>query len=95
MDGYSGQSTDEDAMASFYASLDYVLKNKYVLSYTMRTDGSNRFGSKEQFNPTGSLGLSWNMGEENFMFRLKPVLSSLQFRVSGGYTGKVNAYATP
>ena len=95
MDGYSGQSTDEDAMASFYASLDYVLMNKYVLSYTMRTDGSNRFGSKEQFNPTGSLGLSWNMGEENFMFRLKPVLSSLQFRVSGGYTGKVNAYATP
>ena len=35
------------------------------------------------------------MGEENFMFRLKPVLSSLQFRVSGGYTGKVNTYATP
>ena len=95
MDSYSGQSTDEDAMASFYASLDYVLMNKYVLSYTMRTDGSNRFGSKEQFNPTGSLGLSWNMGEENFMYRLKPVLSSLQLRVSGGYTGKVNAAATP
>ncbi|MEI3342629.1 MAG: hypothetical protein V8R52_11320 [Coprobacter fastidiosus] len=51
MDSYSGQSTDEDAMASFYASLDYVLMNKYVLSYTMRTDGSNRFGSKEQVQP--------------------------------------------
>lgn len=95
IDGYFGQSTIENATASFYGSMDYVLMNKYVASFTMRTDGSNKFGSKQQFNPNGSLGFNWNIGAEEFMKKLKPTLSSLMVRFSGGYTGKVNAAATP
>ncbi|MCH5327551.1 MAG: SusC/RagA family TonB-linked outer membrane protein [Coprobacter sp.] len=95
MDNLTGQSTVENAMASFYGSADYVLLNRYVASFTIRTDGSNQFGSKQQFNPNGSLGFSWNIGSERFMQSLKPVLSSMTLRLSGGYTGKVNALATP
>lgn len=95
VDGLSGQSITEDAKASFFFTGDYVLMNKYVLSFTTRTDGSNNFGSKEQFQPTGSLGLRWNIGEERFMEKLKPALSSLSIQLSGGYTGKINATAYP
>lgn len=95
MDGLSGQSIMEDAFASFYFSLDYVLRQRYILSLTARTDGSNNFGSKEQFNPTGSIGLAWNIDQENFMEHLKPTISSLALRTSFGFTGNINKHVYP
>lgn len=95
MDGLSGQSIGEDRFASFYFSLDYVLMKRYVASLTARTDGSNNFGSDEQFNPTGSLGLSWNIDQEQFMQALKPVVSSLSLRAAFGYTGNINKTVYP
>lgn len=95
MDGLSGQSIVEDAFASFYFSLDYVFKQRYIISFTGRTDGSNNFGSKEQFNPTGSLGLSWNVDQEAFMQSLKPIFSSLSLRAAFGYTGNINKSVYP
>ena len=72
-----------------------MFKQRYVLSFTGRTDGSNNFGSKEQFNPTGSLGLSWNVDQEAFMQSLKSVISSLSFRAAFGYTGNINKSVYP
>lgn len=95
MDGLSGQSIQEDAFASFYFSMDYVLKNRYILSFTTRTDGSNNFGKDEQFSPTGSLGLGWNVGQESFMQALKPTVSSLTLRAAFGYTGNINKSVYP
>lgn len=95
IDGLSGQSILEDAFASFYFSLDYVLKDRYILSLTARTDGSNNFGSDEQFNPTGSVGLGWNISQEEFMEPLKPVLSTLSLRAAFGYTGNINKTVYP
>ena len=95
MDGLSGQSIGEDRFDSFYFSLDYVLMKRYVASLTARTDGSNNFGSDEQFNPTGSLGLSWNIDQEQFMQALKPVVSSLSLRAAFGYTGNINKTVYP
>ena len=95
MDGLSGQSREKTTFASFYITLDYVLKNRYILSLTGRTDGSNNFGSDEQFNPTGSVGLSWNVDQESFMQSLKPVLSTLSVRAAMGYTGNINKSGSP
>ena len=67
IDGLSGQSIEETRFASFYASVDYSLYDKYIASLSFRTDGSNNFGSDEQFNPTWSLGLAWHVGDEHFM----------------------------
>lgn len=95
MDNLSGQSIQEDAYASFYMSVDYAYKQRYILSLTGRTDGSNNFGSDEQFNPTGSIGLSWNVDQEKFMQKLKPVISSLSVRAAMGYTGNINKSVYP
>ena len=95
MDGLSGQSILEDAFASFYFSLDYVYKERYIASLTARTDGSNNFGSDEQFNPTGSIGLGWNISQEPFMESLKPILSTLSLRAAFGYTGNINKTVYP
>ena len=90
IDGLSGQSIEETRFASFYASVDYSLYDKYIASLSFRTDGSNNFGSDEQFNPTWSLGLAWHVGDEHFMEKLRPVLSRLKLSVAMGYTGNVN-----
>lgn len=95
MDGLSGQSRVKDAFASFYLSMDYVLMNRYILSLTGRTDGSNNFGSDEQFNPTGSVGVSWNVDQEEFMKPLAPWISSLSIRGAFGYTGNINRSVYP
>lgn len=95
IDQLSGQSIVEDAFASFYLSLDYVFNQRYILSLTGRTDGSNNFGSDEQFNPTGSVGLSWNVDQEEFMKSLKPIISSLSLRAAFGYTGNINKSVYP
>ena len=95
IDGLSGQSITEDAFASFYAALDYVYNRKYIASFTARTDGSNNFGSEQQFNPTWSAGLSWNVDQEPFMEVVKPVLSTLSLRVATGYTGNINKTVYP
>lgn len=95
MDLLSGQNRSEDRFASFYFSADYAYNNRYILSFTARTDGSNNFGSDQQFNPTGSLGFSWNVDKEKFFEALKPVMSSLSIRLAAGYTGNVNKTVFP
>ena len=95
IDGLSGQSIEETRFASFYASVDYSLYDKYIASLSFRTDGSNNFGSDEQFNPTWSLGLAWHVGDEHFMEKLHPVLSRLKLSVAMGYTGNVNKTEKP
>lgn len=44
-----------------------LLFDRYVLNVSFRTDGSNNFGSDEQFNPTWSAGAVWHVSEETFM----------------------------
>ena len=95
IDNLSGQSILENAFLSYYISADYAYLQRYIVSLTARSDGSNSFGSKEQFNPTGSIGFSWNIDEEEFMQSIKPVISSLTTRVAMGYTGNINRTVSP
>lgn len=95
VDNLSGQSRTEDRFASFYGAIDYVLMNRYIANVTARSDGSNNFGSKEQFNYTWSVGLAWNMDEERFMKRIKHIISHATVRLSTGLTGGVNKSVYP
>ena len=85
----------ESAFASFYGAVDYVYNNKYVWNATIRSDGSNNFGSKEQFNLTWSTGLAWNIDEEPFFNSLRPLFTRATVRVSTGLTGGVNKGVYP
>jgi TonB-linked SusC/RagA family outer membrane protein len=95
IDGLSGQSISETSFASFYASFDYYYSNKYALSTSFRVDGSNNFGSNEQFNPTWSLGGAWHISEEDFMYNYRNVINRLSLKVATGYTGNINKSVSP
>jgi hypothetical protein len=82
-------------MASFYGAVDYVLMNRYVANFTARSDGSNNFGAKEQFNMTWSFGLAWNMDEERWLQSIKHIVSHATVRLSTGVTGGINKSVYP
>ena len=89
IDKLAGESSSENRFASFYAAFDYGFMERYLMSLTFRTDGSNNFGSDEQFNPTWSLGLLWNIDKESFMQSLYPVINRMTLRTAMGYTGNI------
>lgn len=95
MDGCSGQSIIENAFASFYGTATYSLLGRYVFSGTIRTDGSNNFGSKQQFNANWSVSGAWNIDEEKWMEPASDILSTLSLRTGFGYTGGVNRSVYP
>lgn len=79
----------EDRFTSFYARLNYKLKDRYLISLSGRADGSSRFGpnNKYGFFPAASVG--WIISEENFMAD-NGVVSMLKLRSSYGLTGNAD-----
>ncbi|MFR7877759.1 MAG: hypothetical protein ACLU4J_15930 [Butyricimonas paravirosa] len=75
MDELSGQSIKGKHVCFFLCLFGLHVLDRYILNAAFRTDGSNNFGSKEQFNPTWSLGVAWHLDQENFMAALQPYIS--------------------
>ena len=76
-------------LASFYGRMNYSFKDKYLLTFTGRYDGSSRFGAdnKWAFFPSGAF--AWNIKKESFMDDVS-VLSQLKLRTSYGVTGNTD-----
>ncbi|WP_440134923.1 SusC/RagA family TonB-linked outer membrane protein [Chitinophaga sancti] len=86
----TGNSTEtQNKLLSFFGRAQYAYKGKYLLSASLRRDGSSRFGNntKWAFIPAASIG--WNIMDESFMHHLT-ALSNLKLRVSYGETGNYN-----
>ncbi|MCG8308071.1 MAG: TonB-dependent receptor [Cytophagales bacterium] len=81
-----GNSSSSNSLVSYLARLNYGLKGKYLLTATVRTDGSSRFGSNKRYQTFGSFALGWRFSEEVFMEGLD-FLSNGKLRVSYGSTG--------
>lgn len=83
------------AIVSYMGRLNYGYKNKYLMTLTMRSDGSSRLapGSKYQLFP--SAALAWNVLEESFLKGAK-AWSNLKLRASYGRVGNtaIDAYQT-
>lgn len=88
-----GWSTTErtDNYFSFFATLAYSFKDRYVLNANIRNDISNRFGQdvNKHFDPTYSFGLSWRIAEEAFIKDNISWLNQLNFRGTFGIQGNV------
>lgn len=95
LDGCTGQSIIEDAFASFYGTATYGLLGRYYFSGTVRSDGSNNFGSDQQFNVNWSVSGSWNIDDEKWMKPISHILSTLSLKAGFGYTGGVNKTVYP
>lgn len=77
------------SLASEFARLTYKFKDKYILTGTVRRDGSSRFGPGNKYGVFPSVAAAWKIMEEPFMANV-PVLSDLKLRGSWGQTGNQN-----
>lgn len=74
------------SMASLLARANYVYDGKYMLTATVRRDGSSRFGANHKWGTFPSASIGYRISEENFMKQIRP-LSNLKLRVSYGVAG--------
>lgn len=76
----------EWSLLSYLARVNYAYKDKYLLTATVRRDGSSRFGAKNRWGTFPSASIGWRVSEENFMDNIS-LISELKLRGSYGYSG--------
>lgn len=74
------------SLASWLARVNYSLKEKYLLTLTIRSDGSSRFGADNKWGYFPSAALGWNLHEEDFIKGINQI-SFFKLRGSVGLTG--------
>jgi TonB-dependent starch-binding outer membrane protein SusC len=79
----------EWSLLSYLARLNYNYKGKYLLTASLRRDGSSRFGLDNKWGNFPSLSAGWVVSDEAFMQNIRPV-SFLKLRSSYGVTGNNN-----
>ena len=83
-----GDTTDDDyGFLSFFARAEYNYANKYYLELSGRADASSRFGRGNRWAGFGSVGLMWNMLNEDFMASSRSWLTFAQISLSSGTAG--------
>lgn len=74
-------------MISYYARLNYSLLNRYLLTATVRRDGSSRFSEDNHWGTFPSVALAWRIKDEGFL-RNSKTFSDLKIRLGYGVTGQ-------
>lgn len=77
----------DDNMASFFGRALYNYNERYLLTLTVRADGSSKFPKKNHWGVFPAAAFAWRINEESFMESTKDYLSNLKLRVSYGESG--------
>lgn len=82
-------------LISFFGRANYSFKDRYILSTSLRRDGSSKFGKNNKWGLFPSVSMAWNIMQEEFIS--KNVINDLKLRVGYGAVGNqdgLNPYQT-
>lgn len=85
----SGGPGNPSAIVSFFARANYAYDNRYMITATVRRDGSSRFGPNNRFGTFPSVSVGWNISNEEFLRDVR-WLDALKLRASWGQNGNEN-----
>jgi iron complex outermembrane receptor protein len=74
------------SIQSYFTQLKFNIKDKYLITGTLRADGSSKFGSNNRYGYFPSVAAAWNVSNEDFL-KNSTVISNLKIRASYGLTG--------
>jgi iron complex outermembrane receptor protein len=77
----------ESVMVSLFGRLNYSLLDRYLITTTLRYDGTSRFSEKNRWGLFPSFSLAWKINEEAFLADVDFV-SQLKLRLGWGITGQ-------
>ncbi len=76
----------KDNLSSIFGRVNYTMAEKYLATFTLRADGSSKFGRGHRWGVFPSLAVAWRMSDENWLKKIK-WLSNLKARLSFGTAG--------
>lgn len=78
----------ENYLISFFGRLNYNFMDRYLLTATLRNDGSSRFSKDNRWGLFPSAAFAWTISKEPFMQSTLSALSNLKLRLGYGVTGQ-------
>ncbi|UOU99429.1 SusC/RagA family TonB-linked outer membrane protein [Chryseobacterium daecheongense] len=91
--GYSGEAfipgagyAQENELQSYFGRVNYNFDKKYLLTASLRADGSTRFGLNNKYGYFPSVAVGWTISNENFL-KDSNIINELKLRGSWGQTG--------
>lgn len=81
-----GSKKEDETLIAFFGRINYVFKDRYVAQFSIRREGSSKFGPNNKWGNFPSASVAWNVSNEDFM-QEQTVLSNLKLRVGYGVTG--------
>jgi iron complex outermembrane receptor protein len=75
-------------LVSFFGRANFVFLDKYLVTATVRRDGTSRFSKDHRWGTFPSVALGWKILEENFMEGARGYLNDLKLRAGYGITGQ-------
>ena len=78
---------NENFLISFFGRLNYTLLDKYLVTVTLRNDGSSRFSEANRWGLFPAAAFAWKLNHENFLKNYEN-LSDLKLRIGWGITGQ-------
>ncbi|MFD1628698.1 SusC/RagA family TonB-linked outer membrane protein [Pseudopedobacter beijingensis] len=82
----------QNRLLSYYGRLIYTLSNKYIVSGTLRADGSSKFSEDSRWGYFPSAAFTWRINQEGFL-QGQSSISDLKLRLSYGETGNKDGIA--
>jgi iron complex outermembrane receptor protein len=83
----SSSFVTENYLVSFFGRVNYTLMDRYLVTVTVRDDGSSRFASDNRWGLFPSVALAWKINDEDFLKSVKAV-TNLKLRLGWGITGQ-------
>ena len=80
--------SDNLQLVSFFGRLNYILRDKYLVTATVRWDGTSRFSKDHRWGVFPSVALGWKILEERFMERARGWMTEFKLRAGYGVTGQ-------
>jgi len=77
----------QNTLVSFFGRINYTFRDRYLLTATLRQDGSSRFNPDNRWGTFPALALAWRIIEEPFL-KNTTAITDLKLRVGYGVTGQ-------
>lgn len=85
---YAVRWAEELRLISFYGRINYTFDNKYLLTFTLRNDGTSRFSPDTRWGLFPAAALGWKISEESFFEGARDVMNEFKLRLGWGITGQ-------
>lgn len=84
----AGRYRNDLVLVSFFGRLNYTFMDRYLLTATVRGDGTSRFSKDNRWGTFPSVALAWKLLDESFMEDARGWMSELKLRAGFGITGQ-------